>query len=220
MQVPGGLNSALLVQQNTNPYLVQYEGGINTTVTDSANHYNLTITGGVTSVSDALHFASNGYAQSAGDVPELDGINYMEIEFDLKFASLASAFNVPIARWNYSSDGQFACQFDPSTSTCRFYIATSAGDAGVNYRDFSGLGASTTVFKHFKFVYDGTQSAASGGAARIRLWLDGVEKTGAASGVPATLTSSAAKLTLGQFQGLGRYFLGDLDNVTIKLTRP
>lgn len=196
------------------PFVFQYLGGIDTTITDSTGKYPLTITpgtGSITTVGGALRIASNAYAQSAGNCTELASASYFEIEFDLNYTS--GSPGTVFSKWLYGSQG--GVLIDVFSSTLRIYLAGSLTDGGDIGSNIANADAGTT--RHWKIVYDGALAQAS----RVKVWKDGAPVTFTAAAWPATLPNSNSKITIGKWDGLaGRAISADLDNFTLKVTRP
>jgi hypothetical protein len=124
-----------------------------------------------------------------------------------------------IGKWAYQTDGGWAIQSgnaSGNSADISVYIATGATDDGTGCRmDFNDADMSASTWHHVLVVYDGTLT---GNANRLKVWVDGVQKTltvGAGS-VPSTLRSDGAALNFGKFGGTWtRYLDGRMDEVRI-----
>jgi len=112
-------------------------------------------------------------------------------------------------------DWTFAYQWTPTFGNVRCFVVNGGGDNGTNFYDTSSGGVTANVWQHVIVVYDGTQGTAGN---RIRVYLNGNLMTGSATGtLPTALYNlgDTHPLHLGFFNGLGRYFLGQMDDVRI-----
>lgn len=78
--------------------------------------------------------------------------------------------------------------------------------SGGTVNTFTNFADSATGWHHYFLDYDGTQSGADFGVARIRFYKDGVLQTTAGSGVGATFTTSFGNATIGRLNDAGSTF--------------
>jgi hypothetical protein len=92
----------------------------------------------------------------------------------------------------------------------RVFVAINLTEGGGNIIDTADAPL-TTNWQHVSVVYDGSLAAAS----RVAIYIDGVKSaTSATLGtIPTSLTSSTADLEIGRWEGLGRYFDGNIASV-------
>ena len=121
-----------------------------------------------------------------------------------------------IAKWTYSTDGGWAMQSTSGDATSMtVFLATSAGDVGGGCQMKFNANLGSGAWHHVAIVFDGT---ATGDANRLKLYLDGVEKTLTVmlGAVPSSLLADTADLNIGKFGGsITRYHNGRMDSVRI-----
>lgn len=206
------------------PYVCQYRGTISgSNVVDSSNRYPLAITGSLTSsaggnIGNCLQFAdADGiYAESAGDFVELKSVSYFEIEFDVLGIGTLSTNTLTVI--SKGSVGQYCFVIQMTPSTGSVYISVEANKTIYNGSNvlYQSLGAlSTTVWRHYRIVFDGSIATPTN---RIMLQVDGVTRTQTSTNanIPAVTTDSTAKLKIGQTT-LGLRNL-KVDNITVRTT--
>lgn len=114
------------------------------------------------------------------------------------------------ANWSY------ALQWTPTFGNVRVFVAISGSDVGGSYYDTTSGGIAANTWHHVVVVFDGTQALETN---RIRVYLNGNLMTGSSPNddLPTTIKDhgSTYAMTFGSFVGLGRYFLGQMDDVRI-----
>lgn len=121
-----------------------------------------------------------------------------------------------IMQGNFSTVDQwaYALQWTPTFGNVRTFIATGS-DPGNNYYDTTSGGVVANEWQHIIVVFDGTQATASN---RIKVYRNGILMTGTMGGtLPTTIKDSASSnpLHFGTFNGLGRWFQGNMDDIRI-----
>jgi hypothetical protein len=119
-----------------------------------------------------------------------------------------------IGKWNYvgggSGSGSWALQIYNVDDTLQFFITDSIETTGNQARSDSGL--STGTWYHVCIAYDGD---GVGNAGRVQMYLNGVLQTTYVGTIPATMYNSTAGISVGRFEGLGRYFNGLIDETLL-----
>lgn len=149
-----------------------------------------------------------------GPTTFLNGVNkaYFFTTFD---TTGLNANKTLMARWNFSTQGQIAIQLDATSATnIRVFVADSIGDTGGNFMQSLNANLTANNRYHIVVAYDGTLAAVD----RIKIYVNAVLCTTQPQGtIPTSLTSPTANFRIGQFQGLGREWLGMQDEVGIGL---
>lgn len=158
---------------------------------------------------------STGYNGSSsnidcGRVTKIEGAANLTVSLWCKPSALTQNLTI-CAKWNYSTQGTFGFQQYQSQSAgdIKLFIATSPTDPGTGYGEettFQPLKAGQ--WNHVLFTFTGGTGAT--------IYVNG--KSGAQSRIgspPSTLTSATADFILGEFQGLGRWWSGSLDNCLV-----
>jgi hypothetical protein len=172
-------------------------------------------------IENAAHFiAANSEDLSVADNASLAFTTALSASFWLRQTDLLDdrAF---LGKWTFATDGEWVIQ-SPSFVAAggpggiTIFLATAAGDSGGGCRmDFNDVDMVAGSRYHVVVVYDGSLT---GNANRLKVWVNGVQKTLTigSGAVPATLRNGGATLYLGRFGGsLFRYLNGDMDEVRL-----
>lgn len=131
---------------------------------------------------------------SAGDVGFLDGVSQMTTSMWLNSSALDTGREI-FSKSTQSTNNLFNIRTDDTNSDeLRVYVASSTSDTS-NYLTTTNLDLVQSSWAHIVVVYDGTATAAD----RIKVYKDGILKTGSVTGtIPtSTTTGSTSNLTLG-----------------------
>ena len=101
----------------------------------------------------------------------------------------------------------------PSTNVSVF-IASSLADSGSNYvKTSSNFITSTSQWYHIAVVYDGSLSS---NVDKAKIYVNGFDSTVNGAGtLPTSTTNTTGNFNIGQWEGIGRYFDGNIDEVSI-----
>ena len=194
--------------------------GTGTTWYDLAGGYNGTLENGDDgsltfdpAKGGSLNFDGTDDYINCGNVTEIDSSSTMSYCMWAKLDAVTGS-NTYIAKWKYSSprQGCFSMQTEDvgGDYELRVFVAINLTEGGGNIIDTADAPL-TTNWQYVSVVYDGSLAAAS----RVAIYVDGVKSaTSATLGtIPTSLTSSTADLEIGRWEGLGRYFDGNIASV-------
>jgi len=145
-----------------------------------------------------------------GSASYLNGVTQCSISLWINLDTAASS-KTPLSTWNYglSPRGQFAIQTDSSSGSTyglRFWTPVSTTDNNGVARS-TGNVFNENTWHHLVIAYN---------AGAVQFYKDGsaISSTGSGS-MPTSLVTGDGRLYIGQFGGLGRYWSGNIDEVSI-----
>lgn len=149
---------------------------------------------------------------NVADITELDGIAAMTISIWIKQPNFSGNTTL-ISKWNpHASQSSWAIQTNTAGEFLMF-IASAITDGGSNNGITTNAALAVNTWYHVLIRYDG---AGATNADRLKIFVDNVETTMTYEGtIPATLTTSTAPVEIGRFGDLGRFWLGNEDEVSI-----
>jgi len=115
-------------------------------------------------------------------------------------------------KWLYSTQGSWnITTSNASNSDMQVGIASSLGDAYVNYGVTTGAGITAGSWYHLVAIFDGSQST---NATRLKVYINNVQLTMSFTGtIPSSLQSASADFEIGRLSGIGTYWNGAVDLV-------
>jgi hypothetical protein len=169
------------------------------------------VTGSGDNEGAVLQFDGSDDYVDCGDIDQIDGVSALSVSMRVRPAS--TGFYVFAAKTNSSANQGWFFQNDGGTGqsgpdVLLFYDggAAASGETG------SGTLAPAT-WQHIAFRFDGSGATS---AARLRMWVNGDEKTLSFAGsIGATLTASATSLRLGRWEGSSAPFHGEMRDIRI-----
>ena len=119
-----------------------------------------------------------------------------------------------VAKWDYDiPDGDWLFQAGSPGDGLTSVILPTAGEVDGDEYGYSAAGSFTTGWEHVSFVFDGAGAA---NPDRLKIYINGAEKALTFLGIiPPALPDSGADVTIGQFEFLGRFWNGLIDEVAI-----
>ena len=206
-------------------------GSTPTTATDSFNDNDGTLTNTpawTTSgrFNNALQFTGGTGTDadyvSMGDVPVVDNINRLSVEFWMKGGATQKDWAVLVAKadddqnsGSATNQNAWAIQRAGSTDALRFGIVKGAGTSSVFYSVVSSAGIFDDKWHHIAAIYNGTD---------LRIYKDGALFCTPVSASGVTIANSPRSLTIGSYNAAAysggtnwdaRAFTGSIDDVVL-----
>ena len=154
---------------------------------------------------------------NCGNVTDANGLSTMSCCIWAKLDTV-NPNETYISKWKQSSPRQSCFSIitanvgDTPPTELRVFVAINLTEGGGNYVDTTDAPL-TENWQYISVVYDGSLAAAS----RLAIYVDGVKSatTVTYGTIPTSLTSSSADLEIGRWEGLGRYFGGNIASVSL-----
>ena len=150
----------------------------------------------------------------AGSMPDLNNVTQFSISGWYKFDN-TSRLEVLCANGGSlgGNNYNFLLQHWPSNNVSAF-IASSLTDSGSNYvKTNNNFITSTSEWYHITVVYDGSLST---NTDKAKIYVNGIDVTVNGAGtIASSTTNTSGSFNIGQWEGIGRYFDGKIDEVAI-----
>jgi len=184
------------------------------TVDGVSQNFNLSVTAAPYASTSSFSFDGVNDYFSAGIMPTLNNVTQFSISGWYKFNNTSRlealcANGGSLGGSNYN----FLLQHYPSNNVSVF-IANALNDNGSNYvKTNNNFITSTSEWYHITIVYNGTLSS---NVEKAKIYVNGNDVTvNGAGAIAASTTNTSGSFNIGQWEGIGRYFDGNIDEVSI-----